>query len=280
MEFPRGITDANRQTIVRERRVLQATGEAPLVTVTGVVSPLGGVSGWHQGDTGSRLWFWLVSWRVEGGPVSHRKLKVYKFGRKQTVESEAREIKRCSLVSMRAHVLAENEMDEPHALLIGLPSPTVDPDFDDVIRDLTTPIVVCHDRFGDFALDQHRTTFEGRIAWRGAGVRVSIDGESAEECGVGLVTLAAVVDNADWWHEWMKREIAPRVMEVLKEWEEPGFPAPSEEELLSALILEDISIYENGELQLFYDMGDCAGGHGAAARTTLAGEFRRFDLIG
>lgn len=280
MELPKHITEVHRQIILRERRVHQATSEAPLVTLTGVVSPIGGVSGRHMGDTGSRLWFWLVSWRVEGGPVSHRKLTVYKFGQGKFLEKESQQIARCTLVTMQAHVLIENEMGEPHALLIGSPSPANDAEFDDVIRELTTPIVVCHDRFGAFELNQHRSGFEGRIAWRGVDIRVAIDGGNAEECGAGLVILAAVVDNADWWHEWMKREVAPRVMEILKEWEEPGFPAPSEEELLAALILEDISIDENGELQFFYDMGDYAGGHGAAAITTLAGEFKRFELIG
>ncbi len=279
MELPKGLTEAYREQLLRERKVHEEIGRAPLQTLTGVVSPLGACCGRRQGEPW-KLWFWLAAWRVAGGPLSHRKLKVYKCGQERSVEKESKKIERCTLVTMRAHVLVENELAEPQAILVGMPASTTDAEFDDLIRELTTPIVVRHDRFGDFALDQHRTTFEGRTVWRGADVRVSIDGESAEECRAGLVTLAAVVANTDWWHEWMKQEVAPRVMKILHDWAEEDFPAPSEQELLDVLALENISIYQDGNIELFYDFGDFAGGHGLLVKTSLTGVYKDDELLG
>lgn len=280
MGFPTGISEAYRQELLCEQRVRRATGKAPLATLDGVVSSLGGCCGHRQGERLWTLWFWLIAWRLDGGTVSHRKLKVYKFGTKRTLGSQSQQIEAHTAVTMRARVLIENEMNEPHALLIGKPAPTTVRDFNSIIRELTRPVSVTHPKLGKFSLDRSVDRLTGSVRWRRKRVSASIYVSTERAARARLVGLAKVVENAEWWHEWMKGVVAPRVMKILEGWAEQGFPAPSEEQLLEALSLEDISICEDGALEFVYDMGDYAGGHGAAVKATLAGKLKDLHLIG
>lgn len=280
MEFPKGITEAYRQELLREQRVRRATCKAPLATLTGVVSSQGGCMGLGHRGSMPMLWFRLVAWRLDGGPLSRRQLAVFKLGTERTLDKQWPAIRAHSLVTMRARVLIENEMREPRAQLIRMPIPATDPEFNGIVRELTRPVSVTHPKLGKFSLDRSVDRFTGSVRWRRKRVSASIYVSTERAARARLVRLAKVVENAEWWHEWMKRVVAPRVMKILEGWAEQGFPAPSEEQLLEALSLEDISICEDGALEFVYDMRDYAGGHGAAVKATLAGKLKDLHLIG
>lgn len=280
MGFPTGISEAYRQELLCEQRVRRATSKAPLATLEGVVSSLGGCCGHRQGERLWTLWFWLIAWRLDGGTVSHRKLKVYKFGTMRTLGSQSQQIEAHTAVTMRARVLIENEMNEPHALLIGKPAPTTVRVFNSIIRELTRPIVVTDSILGKFTLNRSLGSFEGATRWRRKRVPVNVSASDERKFRARLPRLVKIVENAEWWHEWMKREVAPRVMDVLQGWAEEDFPAPSERDLLAVLTLAQICLYEDGGVTLVYDLGDYAGGHQALVQATLAGKFKDLELIG
>jgi hypothetical protein len=265
-----------------EQRLLKQLAAAPLVDVLGVLSA-GGVSGaWSRGDTLWTLLFGFASWRTRGGPLRTQELIVRRKVREKEIEKYRKLLKPNVVTRVRARVVEGSVFGQPGALLVRVVGPdNSDAELNAEVKRLQQPVRIKDKTFGTFTLDRRLDWYEGRAAWNGRKVRLSL---SAQE--PAKVERALQVTRALWRAQksWRAKVLAYAVRQLLPlkndNWLGDDERPLTAKQFQARMKLEGITVSPNGSFEFWHDDGGLFWGHTIQISGSLAKGLTDADIPG
>jgi hypothetical protein len=272
----------NARVVERARRLREQLDAAPIVEVTGVVSPpgAGGASSPNQ-----KLWtllFDLESWRIKNGAVQDRPLTVeHQVSRKEFKELQ-RALKPYAVVRLAARVVVKTNIGTPRASMekfIGLQR--TDVQLNQQSAALQKPVTFADAAFGTFTLDRDVDWFSTRARWKGKPIELCLSAT-----GPKAVKKAAKIAHTLWekQNDWDERAGALAVENLLSlkndNWLEDGERELNSRQFAARMRLQSIVVRPDGSVDFWYNDGGLFWGHSIQVSGTLKRGPKRADIAG
>lgn len=265
-----------------EQRLLKQLAAAPLVDVLGVLSA-GGVSGaWSRGDTLWTLLFRFASWRARGGPLRTEELIVRRKVRKKEIERYRKLLKRNVVTRVRARVVESSASGRPQALLVRVVGQdNSDAELNAEVKRLQRPVRIKDKQFGTFTLDRRLDWYEGRAAWNGRKVGLSLSARKPAD-----VERALEVARALWRAQksWRAKVLAYAVRQLLPlkndNWLGDDERPLTAKQFQARMKLESITVSPNGSFEFWHEDGGLFWGHSIQISGSLAKGLTHADIPG
>jgi hypothetical protein len=265
-----------------EQQLLKQLAAAPLVDVFGVLSASGVNGSWSQGDTLWTLLFGFASWRIRGGPLQTQELIVRRKVREKEIQKYRNLVKPKVVTRIRARVVEDSVFGRPEALLVRV----VGRDKSDAalnadVNRLQQPVRIKDKTFGTFTLDRSVDGYEGRAAWNGQRVRLSLSAHEPAD-----VERALQVARTLWRAQktWRAKVLAYAVKQLLPlkndNWLGDDERPLTAKQFQARMKLESITVSPDGSFEFWHDDGDLFWGHSIQIMGSLAKGLYHADIPG
>lgn len=266
----------------RAQRILDRLDGAPLVDLCCVVGAAGAGAGQMRGESDWTLTFTSPAWRIDGQTVSTGKMTLRRRLRQHEIAPLQAILAPLTIVRLRARWVEDADIGGAQALVVGVPTgPIADPDLAAVAEALRRPVVVDDQILGSLTLDRRIRSFQGRAAFCGRDVRVSLDAETDTAMHKALAHAHSI------WRDqvrWQRDAVASAVAGLLETMNDNWLPEDeselSGEEFGERLTLEDISVDEDGSLSFWFGDGDMFAGHSVCVTGSIAEGFDHAEIAG
>ena len=246
-----------------------------IVEIEGVVSP-SSQGGWPHSDDFAVHCFRFSAWRYPGKPVLKTELTVLR-----PVASGGDWFSEYPKLSLhRIKVLLSK--DKTRAVFSGRSDTNVDDKLlKEIAEELSEPVVIETQRFGDLTLDRSIDWFEGEVNWNGDAIRINFHTGGNHDISAGLKIAETLWDNQEAWKQkvddYAVKELLPLKNET---WLKDGESPFSVEKFKSRMMLQSISIYPNGDIEFWHDDGDLFWGHSIQISGSLDEGLSEADIPG
>jgi hypothetical protein len=252
---------------------------SPIVDVLGIVDA-SGVSGGRLTD--DPLWslsLRLSPWRISGGLIQFDELAVTRNVSDEELRRWQEIFSPYSVVRIKARV-GESAFG-PQAILEDYGGKvSFDEELNHHAAELQKPVTFKDAQFGTFLLDRRVDWFEAEgVQWNGTAVRLNLS--DADEALDAIETARALwKDEAAW-----DRRIRDRIVEELHSlkndtWLGEDEAELSRDEFLGRIVLDAITVHEDGSFTFWYDDGDLFWGHAIEVYGNLTDGPKSANLAG
>lgn len=160
-----------------------------------------------------------------------------------------------------------------------------DDDLNRVLRDSMKPVFYNDEVLGKFELDKSVKLFEKKISWAGEEGRLYFDwDENVDIMKSALETANALLEDSDDWNKKIRIYAAEELVELANEWlqdnEESDIDEITKEMFVDFMELDSISVYPEGDFEIFFFDGDMFWGHSIIVSGDINGEFTSADIAG
>src|SRR5215510_11698403 len=278
---------------IRVEKLRAQLGEAEIAVITGVVGPSGpGGSRMSRGSDGRvaevtfpalgsahaphedpAAWELLVSlayWRPAGGEVRESKLTLRKPVSRVALDDAFKRVRPYDLLQAKVRLVEHWVIDDdlprtgnPQGLLVEIsPDRPHDPELERLARKLREPVIMRDGRFGEFVLHRRTDTFEGKMKWGSRRVNLALSGSGADEVAEALATAHALWDAQEACHQSIVAHAVERLLPVKNgNWLEDGEEPLTAADFAARMSLTDITIYEAGTFEFWFNDIDLFGDH-------------------
>jgi hypothetical protein len=139
---------------------------------------------------------------------------------------------------------------------------------------------------GTFTLDKSVKTFDNKIEWLGKSISVTFDLGAAEEMRDAVSILHTLVKEQREWDERARKFAAEELTDLANDWQDEdeeegdGEDGITEEDFARRIILETISVDEDGEFTFWFGDDDIFYGHVIMVAGNLKDGFESADIAG
>lgn len=135
---------------------------------------------------------------------------------------------------------------------------------------------------GKFKLDKGIKTFETNITWAGEEGQLYFDLDEEEEMEASLKTAHELFKNQREWSDKIKAYAASQLLELANDWldEEWDIEEVTKELFIKLLELDTISVYPDGNFEIFFFDGDLFAGHCIIVSGNINGSFESAEIAG
>src|SRR5215510_334761 len=278
---------------IRVAKLRAQLGEAEIAVITGVVGPSGlNGSRMSRGSDGSVAevtfpalgraraphedpseWELLVSlayWRPAGGEVRESKLTLRKPVSRAALDAAFERVRPYDLLQAKVRLVEHWVIDDglpgtgsPQGLLVEIaPERPHDPELERLARKLREPVIMRDERFGQFVLDRRIDWFQAKVQWGSTPVNLALSGSGADEVAEALATAHALWDAQEAWHQRIVAHAVERLLPVKNDnWLEDGEEPLTAADFAGRMSLTDITIYEAGTFEFWFNDIDLFGDH-------------------
>ncbi|MGH1328965.1 DUF2262 domain-containing protein [Bacillus pretiosus] len=147
-----------------------------------------------------------------------------------------------------------------------LETPYKDDELEIILQDEMKPVFYHDGMLGEFELDKRVKTFEKRMSWAGEECHLYFDwNEDKHMMKSALETAHALFKEQDEWNMKMKMYAAKELVELANEWlqddDEAEIDEITKEMFIDSITLSSLSVYSEGDFEIFFLDGDIFGGH-------------------
>ncbi len=244
--------------------VEQQLGGKPALDILGAVSA-NGVGGGKFGQAEHwQLAVVFAAWRVAGGRMQTKPLRLVKRVSQQQLRAVMAQIKAFDVIRVRASLAepgAEGKM--PQSLLVEIiGKDSSDVELNKFVKELQKPVTFEDPRFGTFTLARRIDWFEAKTIWISTPIRLTIHNGSPEEMKSAFELAYALWNAKELWNQSMAEYAAKELLDLLNDnWLPEGEAELSAKEFEAKIRLESIDIRENGKFDFWYDDSNLFAGH-------------------
>lgn len=274
-----------RQT---QRRLWKALNAAPLVTLVGLITPTGPGGGMSRGEKLYTFSIELKPWRVKGGEVDTRELRVLQLMTERQLDAAMKQFAPYQIVELRARLATHPETGLPVAALVKtLRRNAKDTALTAEKARLQKPHRVKDPVLGTLTLDRRTNALEGKVRWCGKLVQVSVDAATDSEQQESLATAKKLWKQQRLWSKRLCDGLCKHLLKLANEWEQQA--ADDEERpakpftastFLRRLRLTTVVARPRGEFSYWFDDGDTFCGHAISASGSLTEGILEADIQG
>ena len=230
--------------------------ESSVCEIEGVVSG-SSQGGWRRSDSYDVHNFSFSAWRFPGQPIQNKKLTVLR-----PVASDGDKFSEYPKLSIhRIKVLLSS--DHTRAVFAG--SSNVGPNKDqlqEIAEELSKPVVIHTERFGDLKLDLSIDWFVGEATWNSQLIRMNFPADETDDVSAGLKIASQLWDKQAQWKEKVESFAVEKLLHLKNEtWLEEGEVPLSPEKFKAQMKIHSITISSDGSIEFWYDDGDLFWGH-------------------
>jgi len=246
--------------------------------VRGVVSPRGATAIWLAPDPEMWLNFEVQPWRVTGGSVQDRPLRLRMGIERDTGTHWIARAPSGAVVEVEINALDECERPQR---MVQLHGPVDDPVLASMAANAPPPPELHDPLLGTLIYDPGVDWFEGEGVWLGRNVRLYLSCEPELDGNRALDIARRLWAEQSRWHALI-REAILRDMLPLKNgsWREPEDEAIDAEQFLARIEIESIIVYPDGSLDFSHDDDDLFFGHTIVVTGTLDDGVQDVSLAG
>lgn len=256
----------------RNRRLFARLAESPSVEITGLVGPNYASGGKLACEERSTLHVGLDAWRVDGGWMRTKPLSVRREIEEDELTHWIQQFGIEQVVRFRGRLCDDPEFGGANVLLEEfLARDVADEELNAHLRYLQTPIVR-HDRvLGELTWNRKYGWFEGKAIWNGRRAKVRLS-TSAPESFYAVKDLACKLwDDEDSLVPRIEQCVLAELLELKNDtWLEDGEKPLTAKQFLRRMVLESITVQEDGGWYFWYDDGYLFWGHSIRVAGTLA----------
>jgi hypothetical protein len=260
---------------LREVDIAATTYQDDFVEIEGVVSEEG-QGGWPRNPDYSVHSFSFAAWRRLGGELVEEKLTILR-----PVEKETDWFSEFPKLSIhRVKVLLSD--DETRAIFsTKSENPPDTAGLREVAKELSQPVVVANDRFGDLTLNRSLGWFEAETEWNDAPVRLSLRAADTERLTQVLPVAEKLWSDGAIWNKRVEDYAVEKLLRVKNDnWLEDGDQPLTSEEFKSHMSLDSITVDSDGSFEVWYSDGDLFWGHSILIRGSLEEGLYQADIAG
>ncbi|MBP1916555.1 hypothetical protein J2Z23_003537 [Lederbergia galactosidilyticus] len=250
------------------------------------VAAVTGASGVSAGRaSGNLMWnasINLVAWKYidknEAPRIEEMRLG-WLVDDKEWEESKAI-LKKNSIVRLQVR-LAKNSM----MLVKVLENNFHDDELNIILEKSLEPVFYVDGILGEFELFKSVNLFEKQIVWAGEEGQLYFDWDKDEkEMAAALSTAHELFHHQEEWSGKIKLFAAEELVELANDWLEDDNEADideiTKEMFIRLLKLDSISVYSDGEFEMFFSDGDMFWGHSIIVSGNINGELSSAEIAG
>jgi len=278
---------------IRMEKLRAELREAEIVVITGVVGlsgpgggrmtrgsdgsiaevtfpALGSARAPHEDTAEWQMTISLAYWRPAGEEVRESKLTLRKAVSRAELNATFKRVRPYDLLQAKVRLVEHWIIDDdpprtgnPQGLLVEIsPDRPYDPELERLARKLREPVILRDDRFGQFVLNRRINWFEGKTKWGRTPVNLALSGSRADEFAAALATAHALWDAQEAWHQKIVVHAVERLLPEKNDYGLEDGEAPlTAADFVARMRLTDITIYEGGEFEFWFNDTDLFGDH-------------------
>lgn len=160
-----------------------------------------------------------------------------------------------------------------------------DDELEGILQDSMKPVYYHDEMLGEFLLDKRIKLFEKRTAWAGEECNLYFDwNEDQHIMKSALETAYVLFKGQDEWSRKIKMYASEKLVDLANEWlqdtDEAEIDEITEEMFIEFMELESISVYSEGDFEIFFSDGDMFWGHCIIVDGNVNGVLNSADIAG
>lgn len=153
-----------------------------------------------------------------------------------------------------------------------------------ILRDSMKPVFYNDEILGNFELDKGVKLFEKRICWAGEEGTLYFDWDEEVNMESALGTAHVLFKDQDEWNKKIRMYASEELVELANDWlqddEEADIDKITKEMFIDSIELDSISVYPNGDFEIFFFDGDMFWGHSIVVNGNSNGNLTSADIAG
>ncbi|WP_313800360.1 DUF2262 domain-containing protein [Cytobacillus sp.] len=249
------------------------------------IAAVTGASGIGAGRAGgAKLWnasIPLIAWKnVLSNETKLEELRLEWQVNDEEWEQSKNILKKDTVVRLLVR-MAENSM----MLVKVLETAYKDDELEMILQDSLKPVFYIDEGLGEFKLDKSVKTFEKQISWAGEDGNLYFDWDEEENTmKAALETAYELFNNQNEWNMKIRRYAAEELTELANDWlqdnEEAEISEITKDMFMNLMELDSISVYPDGDFNLFFFDGDMFWGHSIIVSGNINGELTSAEIAG
>ena len=223
--------------------------EFDILAVTGANGFGGGEA--DEGEAYRTVTLPLTAWREDDGPIHREDTGLVALADDKLLTYLRRLAPPDSIIQARVR----QGMEDDRFLLVGLPSPVMDPELKAILDQQTQEVSLYVTDLGTFVLNRTVNWFQADVDWQGQSIQLVYDRGSEEEMKKAQETGRSLMSaQADW--DKRVRAYAAEQLPIQYEGLEDEMLDLSPEELAGRLEPESIQVWADGSFEFWFHDAD------------------------
>lgn len=157
-----------------------------------------------------------------------------------------------------------------------------DEELQNILVEELKPVFYEDEVLGKFQLDKGIKAFETDITWAGEEGRLCFDLDEEESMEDSLKTAHELFKNQNGWSDKIRAYAASELLDLANDWidEDDDIYEITEEMFIETIGLDTISVYPQGEFEIFFFDGDLFAGHCIIVSGNISGSLDSADIAG
>ncbi|SCA86176.1 hypothetical protein BGLY_2353 [Bacillus glycinifermentans] len=175
--------------------------------------------------------------------------------------------------------------DQAMMLVKVLDSAYQDDELQSILKESLKPVYYEDEKLGTFELFKPVNVFEKDITWAGQNGKLSFDwDEDDRQMKASLETAHILFQDQGHWNAKIRAYAAEELVELANEWlqdnDEAEFEEITKKMFMELMELSSISVYPDGDFEVFFDDGDMFWGHSIIVSGNRNGTFESAEIAG
>lgn len=264
------MSDSLNETKPSAKELLALLTASPIVTVKGVVSPLGVSGGKSQGED-RKLFFWLQPWRIENSELQTTRLTVQRVVPGEEFYRYFGLIVPYTVIRFQARVVLDAHANAPQGLLekfLGVESS--DPELLASAETLQEPVTFDDLVFGTFRLDARVDWYSTNTQWNGRVIRLTLSATNDVELQAALQNAHALWKDQVVWNRRVRRFAVQKLLSLKNGNWRRSYELPITScQFRAKMKLESIKVGPDGYFEFWHHDGGMFWGHSIQIRGNL-----------
>ena len=197
----------------------------------------------------------LVAWREGDGPIFRQPARLVALADDTLLDYLRRHAPRDCIIQARVRKALLDE----RFLLVGLPSPMMEPELKGILLEETAPISTWAEGLGTFVLNRQFNWFQAEVDWMGQPVQLTYDRGQERDMEQSRETARALTAGQADWDGRLRTFAAERLLDQIQqlelEQEEESDPL-TRSDLAARLELESVQVGPGGTFLFWFRDGD------------------------
>lgn len=274
--------DAFAEAKLRRKKLQEQFAATPISEVIGVIYAPGTGGGRSGGETLWTLKTSFEAWRVHGGPLQTRPLRITRTVTDDELKDLQKRLPAYSIVRIHARVVKESPFGGPEALLEYIVGPDdSDAELNQFAKNLQKPVTFDDPAFGTFTLDRRVNSFGAKTVWQKKPVKLRLSAKEPAEVQAALKTAKTLWESQSEWDTKVRDFAVQRLLERKNdEWLGEDEDEILPEEFKARMKLQTITVHSDGAFEFWHDDGDLFWGHAIMVSGTLSKGLTNVDTPG
>lgn len=224
----------------------------------------------------------VIAWKEfhNNDSVVKKEVRLQWLVNEEELEQSRERLAENSIVKLQVR-RAENSM----MLVKILETDYKDGDLEIILKDSMKPVYFNDDQLGQFELDKSIKVFQKKTIWAGEEGNLYFDwDENVDDVESALETAHVLFQNQDEWNKKVRDFASEKLLDLANDWlqdnEDTELKEITKEMFIDFMSLDSISVYPEGEFEIFFFDGDMFWGHSITVSGNISDGFTSAEIAG